>query len=112
MAILRDSTAYYIDASGSNGGGGTFTQPMTGTLSGWSLSATPSTANGGYYSSGGWNPFGVLDNVTSSGASPYSNNASWLGNQPGSTYHAFMYYPGEQYSYNSVVGVRRNLAQA
>ena len=99
-----DATGDYINASGANGGGGTYTQPMTGTLAGWTLSATPSTANGGYYSSGGYNPFGVLDTVTSSGASPYPNNASSLGNQPGSTYRAFVYYPGEQYAYNGVVG--------
>ena len=33
-----------------------------------------------------------------------TNNAPWLGNQPASSYHAFMYYPGEQYNYGSVVG--------
>ena len=87
-----------------NGGGGTFTSPLTATLSGWSMSANPSTAQGGYYSSGGWNPSGVLDSVTSSGASPASNNSSGLGNQPASSYHEFDYYPGEQYSYGSVVG--------
>ena len=35
--FASDATGYYIDASGSNRGGGTFTQPMTGTLAGWSL---------------------------------------------------------------------------
>ncbi len=38
MAVLpRIRAGYYLDASGHNGGGGTFTQPITGTLSGWSL---------------------------------------------------------------------------
>jgi autotransporter-associated beta strand protein len=101
--FASDATGDYIDASGANGGNGTFTQSMTGTLAGWSLSATPSTANGGYYSWGGWDPFGVLDSVSSSGASPYSVNAAGLGNQPGSTYNAFVYYPGEQYADNGVV---------
>ena len=40
----------------------------------------------------------------SSGDSPFNNNAPWLGNQPASSYHAFMYYPGELYNYNCVVG--------
>jgi hypothetical protein len=102
--FASDATGDHIDASGANGGNGTFTQPMTGTLAGWSLSATPSTANGGYYSYGGWDPFGVLDSVTSSGSSPYGVNASGLGNQPGSSYNAFVYYPGEQYANNGVVG--------
>ena len=34
---------------------------------------------------------------------PY-NNAAWIGNQPASSYHAFIYYPGELYNYGSVVG--------
>ena len=102
--FASDGTGDCVDAGGANGGGGTFTQPMTGALAGWSLSATPSTASGGYYSSGGWNPFGVLDTVTSSGASPYGTNAPWLGNQPGSTYNALIYYPGEQYAYGGVAG--------
>ena len=77
---------------------------MTATLSGWSISANPSTANGGYYASGGWEPYGVVDTVTSgSGASPYNMNASWIGNQPASNYQAFIYCPGEQYNNGSVV---------
>ena len=101
--FASDSTGYYLDASGHNGGGSTFTQPITGTLSGWSLSANPSTANGGYYSSGGWNPNGVLDNVTG-GVNPPGTYAASLGNQPASSYNCFVYYPGEQYAYNGVVG--------
>ena len=100
---FTDAAAYYINSNA--GGGLTFTAPMTGTLSGWSISANPSTANGGLYASGGWEPYGAVDSVTSgSGASPFSNNAPWVGDQPSSSYHAFMYYPGEQYNYGSVVG--------
>ena len=48
---------------------------MTATLSGWSCKATPSTANGGYYS-GGWNPYGVVDNVASGSPLPYQHQRS------------------------------------
>ena len=34
---------------------------MNATLAGWSISANPSTANGGYYA--GWEPSGAVDNV-------------------------------------------------
>ena len=91
---FTDTPGNYINATAS-GGGGTFTSPMNATLSGWAITATPSTANGGYYALGGWDPYGVVDSVTSSGASPSTNNAPWLGNQPASTYNAFIYYPGE-----------------
>ena len=87
----------------SNAGGGlTFTAPMTATLSGWAITALPSTANGGLYSA--WEPCGAVDNITSSGAAPFGNNAPWVGNQPASAYNALMYYPGELYDYGSVVG--------
>jgi phosphodiesterase/alkaline phosphatase D-like protein len=98
---FTDSPANVINSN--TGGGLTFTSPMTGTLSGWSISATPSTANGGLYS--GWEPYGVLDSVTSgSSSSPYNSNVAWIGNQPASSYNAFIYYPGELYNYGSVVG--------
>ncbi len=96
---FTDAANYYINSN--SGGNLTFTSPMTGTLSGWSLSASPTTANGGSYS--GWEPYGAVDSVTSSGSSPYSANATSLGNQPGSSYNAFMYYPGEAYGWNTVV---------
>ena len=99
--FASDSANYYINSN--SGGGLTFTSPMNATLSGWSISANPSTANGGYYSA--WEPYGAVDSVTSgSGASPLGDNAPWLGNQPSSSYQAFMYYPGEQYNDGSVVG--------
>ncbi len=98
--FANDSPGNAINSN--SGGGVTFTQPMTGTLAGWALSATPSTAQGGFYAD--WQPFGVVDNVTSgNGAGPLSNNAPWLANQPASTYNAFIYYPGEQYSDGTVV---------
>ena len=78
-----DSPAYCVN---SNSGGGTFTLPITGTLSGWTITATPSTANGGVYS--GWEPLAGVDSVNSNGDSPWGNNAPWLGNQPGSSYNA------------------------
>ena len=92
------------DRINSNTGGGlTFTSPMTTTLSGWNITAIPSTGNAGFFS--GWEPYGVLDNVVSNtSATPYSNNAAWIGNQPASNYHAFIYYPGELYTNGSVVG--------
>ena len=98
---FTDAAAYDINSN--KGGGLTFTSPMTTTLSGWNVSAIPSTANGGSYSA--WEPYAVVDSVTSgSGASPYSMNAPWLGNQPGSNYQAFVYYPGELYNNGGVVG--------
>ena len=48
---FTDAAAYYINSN--TGGGLTFTSPLTATLSGWNVSATPSTADGGYYASGG-----------------------------------------------------------
>ena len=96
-----DAAANCINSD--SGGGQTFTSPMTATLSGWNVSATPSTANGGFYSA--WEPYGVLDTVASGGsASPYNSNVVWIGNQPASTYNALIYYPGELYNYGSVVG--------
>ena len=72
-------------------------------MSGWSISANPSTANGGFYA--GWEPYGVVDNVTSgSGVSPFNSNAAWHRQSAGSSYNAFIYYPGELYNYGSVVG--------
>jgi phosphodiesterase/alkaline phosphatase D-like protein len=97
---FTDTPGYYIN---SNTGGGTFTSPMNGTLSGWSLSGTPSTANGGNYA--GWEPYGVIDNVTSGGGTtPFSSNVSSIGNPPASNYQTFLYYPGELYGNGSVVG--------
>ena len=106
-ANFTDTPGGYINSNNLDGWtGGAYTLPMTGTLSGWSLSANPSTANGGNYSSNGWGPFGVLDSVTSGGSgSPYSvnNDVGSIGNQPGSSYNAFLYYPGEQYANNDVL---------
>ena len=100
-----DTPAGYIN-NYSHAGGLTFTAPMTGTLSGWALSAAPSTENGGYYNSGGWDPYGVVDNVTSGGSSPQNDNAAYIGSQPSSTYHDFEYYPGEQFGqqYGQLLG--------
>ena len=76
-----DAAANYMNSN--TGGGLTFTAPMTATLSGWNVSATPSTANGGFYSA--WEPYGVLNTVASgSGATPYNSNVAWIGNQPAS----------------------------
>ena len=44
---FTDAAGYCINSN--TGGGLTFTSPMTATLSGWNISAIPSTANGGYY---------------------------------------------------------------
>ena len=102
-ADFTDAAANYINSN--TGGGLTFTAPMTATLSGWSISANPSTANGGLYASGGWEPYGAVDNIISgTSASPFNNNAPWVGSQPSSTYHAFTYYPGELYNIGSIVG--------
>ena len=47
----------------------------------------------------------MVDNVTSgSGASPFSNNAAWLGNQPASSYQRFHVLPRRTVRYGSVVG--------
>ena len=56
-----DAAANCINAD--TGGGLTFTSPMTATLSGWAITALPSTANGGLYSA--WEPYGVLNTVAS-----------------------------------------------
>ena len=98
--FASDSAAFYFSTGGGNSGGGTFTSPLTGTLSGWSLSAAPSTANGGMYQPGGWLPYCAVDNVTPGTypSSPDSDNAQWVGNQPSSSYNDFVYYPGEQYA--------------
>src|SRR5580700_1639189 len=53
--FASDSAAYSF-TTGNGSGGGTFASPLTSTLSGWQLSAAPSTANGGAYNSGGWAP--------------------------------------------------------
>ena len=87
-----DTPNYYIN--GNNGGGLTFTSPMTATLADWSISASPSTANGGLYSD--WEPYGAVDSVSAGNSvAPFNNNAPWVGSQPTSSYQAFMYYPGE-----------------
>jgi rubredoxin len=100
---FTDTANYYINHSAA--GGPTFTQPLTGTLAGWSLSASPTTANGGYYNTGGWQPYGAVDAiVTGTSATPDNNNGPWLTNQPNPTsYHEFEYYPGEVYAVNQVV---------
>jgi F5/8 type C domain/Fibronectin type III domain/FlgD Ig-like domain len=98
---FTDSPGNIINTN--SGGGQTFTSPMTGNLSGWAISASPSTANGGTYTA--WDPYGVLDSVTAgSGSSPYNSNVVYIGNQPASNYNAFIYYPGELYNSGSVVG--------
>ena len=102
-----DAPNYYIN--GNNSGGLAFTSPMTATLTGWTISAIPSNANGGLYN--GWEPYGAVDSVTSSGAGPFQNNAPWVGNQPASSYQAFMYYPGELYNSGSVVGGAQPVAK-
>ena len=95
--FAKDAAGYYINT---NSGWGTFTSPLTGTLSGWTVTATPSTANSGGYN---WEPVAGVDSVTSSGASPWGNNANALGSQPASSYNSFIYYPGELYPDNGVV---------
>ena len=97
--FASDTPGYSFSTGGGNSGG-TFTSPLTGTLSGWSLSAAPSTAQGGQYDAGGWLMYGVVDSVTSGSypTSPDSNFAYGLGNQPGSAYNDFTYFPGEQYN--------------
>ena len=100
--LAADAANYYLTA-GTGGGGFTFTSPLTTALSGWSISANPSTANGGYYAA--WEPYGLVDNVTSGqSSSPLNINVEWIGNQPAASYNAFCYYPGELYNYGSVVG--------
>ena len=98
--FASDATTYYMNP----GSGVTLTSPTTFPLSGWAISANPSTANGGLYESGGLAPIAGVDSVSSSGVSPWPNSASELGNQPASSYNAFIYFPGEQYNYGSVVG--------
>ena len=101
--FASDATGFYLTAG--SGGGFTFTSPLTAALSGWTVSADPSTANGGYYASGGWEPYAVVDSVTGgSSSTPFSTNAGYIADQPGSNYQAFLYYPGEMYNYGGVVG--------
>jgi hypothetical protein len=100
----RNSTSY----------SSTYTSPMTsggdGTLSGWNVVATPSTANGGTYEGGGADPFGIVENENTQGYNSghyYDadfDNAGNLNNEPfPSGYNLFCYYPGEQYNSGSVV---------
>ena len=97
--FASDTPNYVVN---SNSGGGTFTSPMTATLSGWSIVADPSTANSGNYN--GWQPYASINTVTSGGAaSPDNSNAGNIGGQPASSYHEFTYYPGELYNNGSVV---------
>ncbi len=106
--FAADSASYVINSN--TGGGQTFTSPMNGTLSGWSITATPSTAHGGTYS--GWEPYGLVDNITSGNSgSPFNSNATLIGNQPASNYNAFVYYPGELYNSGSVVGGAQPIAK-
>ena len=108
VAVAVPDGDFSLDTPGNcinanTGGGLTFTAPMTAALAGWAITANPSTDNGGYYA--GWEPYGVLDNVISGNtATPYNNNGVYIGNQPASTYNAFIYCPGELYNYGSVVG--------
>jgi phosphodiesterase/alkaline phosphatase D-like protein len=88
-----------------SGSGTTITSPMTATLAGWNVVADPTTANGGLYEQGGWIPYGLVENITNGGnATPFGSvTINSIGNQPASSYQAFLYYPGEQYSFGSVV---------
>jgi Fibronectin type III domain len=97
-----DTPGYNINTSimtpGYNQSGETFPSPLTASLSGWSIVADPSTTNGGAYAPGAWIPFGAVDNVTSGGSTPDNDNGPYISNQPGSVYHDFVYYPGEQFA--------------
>ena len=89
-----DTPSYCIN---SNSGGNIVVGSTTATLSGWAITANPSTANYGYYAS--WEPVGAVNNVTSGSgsASFWYTNAPYVGNQPASNYNAFVYSPGELY---------------
>ena len=57
--FASDTAAYYINSN--IGGGGTFTSPMTATLSGWSDQCHPEHRQRRILYSGGWKPYGVVD---------------------------------------------------
>ena len=100
-SFASDAASYYLTSA--TGGGFAFTSPLTTSLSGWTVSANPSTANGGYFA--GWEPYALVDNVTSGQiSSPLDLNVERIGNQPAANYNAFCYYPGELYNNGSVVG--------
>jgi hypothetical protein len=96
--FASDAARCYIDNA--RAGRGIFTSPKIATLSGWSVTATPSQRNSGVYTH---LPIGAVDSNTGSGSSPWSNNVSQIGNQPASRYNDFAYSPGEQYASSNAV---------
>ena len=77
----------------------TFTSPLTTTLSGWTVKCRSEHRQRRILCVAGGNRTAVVDNVTSGQRSiPLDNNVEWIGNQPGSSYNAFCYYPGELYN--------------
>ena len=90
---FANDTAGHDYLNSQSAGAGTITQTMTGALSGWTLSASPSTANSGNYSVK--EPFGQVDGVSNPNTGVYATYLAKLGNQPGSSYKAFTYFPGE-----------------
>ena len=70
-------------------------RPMTATLSGWTVTANPSTDNGGVY--GSWNPYGGIDNtVTNVPATLAISTPTIRARCLAGATNMFFYYPGEQ----------------
>ncbi len=90
--FASDTAGFDINAN--NGNHGPFVGPMTATLSGWTVTANPSTDNSGVYSS--WNPYGGVDNTVTNSPAHGNFYTNYAGSMPGGATNLFFYYPGEQ----------------
>ena len=93
-ADFSDTSGFYINTN--SGSHGPFIGPMNATLSGWAVTANPSTDNGGVYAS--WNPYGGVDNTVTNAPANGNFATNYSGSMPGGATNMFFYCPGEQLS--------------